>query len=163
MKGVTSLQIVHPDEHVFLPSGTEAGRGTNAVARFLEKHAGGGTTTTTVVSVGQGAVRATGTLTLSTASGVVGGSINGVASTVTASGGDTATAAALAAAINANVSPLVAGIVTASSVGPVVTVTAVEYGKTGNAVTLSAAGTGVTASGARLTGGVTEGLVALRR
>lgn len=100
-----------------------------------------------------GAAQAAGTLTLSTASGTVGGTINGVAVTVTASGGDTATAAAIAAAINASTNPLVSQHATATSSGAVVTVTALHAGSAGNAVTLAASGTGVTASGVRLTGG----------
>lgn len=98
-------------------------------------------------------VAATGTLTLSSASGTVGGIINGVTVTVTASGGDTATAAALAAAINASANALVSGSVIATSALGVVTLTARQAGPSGNAITLAATGTGVTASGARLTGG----------
>ena len=96
---------------------------------------------------------ASGTLTLSTASGTVGGSINGVSITVSASGGDTATATALKNAINANTNALVSGFVTASSNAGVVTITATQKSAWGNAITLTASGTGVTASGARLTGG----------
>lgn len=98
-------------------------------------------------------VAASGTLTLSTASGAVGGTINGVTITATAAGGDTATAALIAAAINASTNALVQYIVTASSSGAVVTITAAKKGATGNCITLAASGTGVTASGARLTGG----------
>lgn len=96
---------------------------------------------------------ASGTLTLSSASGTVGGIINGVTITVTASGGDTATAAAIAAAINASANPLVLGAATATSNGAGVTVTSVRGGGSGNYITLAASGTGVSASGARLTGG----------
>jgi trimeric autotransporter adhesin len=102
--------------------------------------------------------QATGTLTLSSASGSVGGIINGVTITVTASGGDAATATALAAAINASVDPLVQHLVRADNLDAngaataVVTVTAHTPGVAGNTVTLAATGTGVTASGARLTG-----------
>lgn len=105
------------------------------------------------LDVRNAAVQASGTLTLDTAAGTVGGVINGVTITVTASGGDTATATAIAAAINASSNALVANIVTASALGAVVTVTAVLGGVSGNTVTLAASGTGVTASGARLTSG----------
>lgn len=98
---------------------------------------------------------ASGTLTLSSASGTVGGTINGQAVTVTASGGDAATAAAIAAAINASAHASIAGIVTATASGAVVTVYAAAAGAIGNAITIAASGTGVTASGARLTGGTT--------
>jgi phage tail sheath gpL-like len=109
----------------------------------------------TVTSVVDGTTlaEATGTLTLSSASGAVGGTINGVAVTATASGGDTNSAALVAAAINASANALVAGMVYATSAGAVVTVRARHPGKLGNATTLAASGTGVTASGARLTGG----------
>ncbi len=100
------------------------------------------------------AAQASGTLTLATASGTVGGVINGVTITVTASGGDTATAAAIAAAINASANALVAGIVSATSAGAVVTVTSLDASKAANSITFAASGTGVTASGTgRLAGG----------
>lgn len=109
----------------------------------------------TVTSVVDGTTLATAsaTLTLSSASGSVGGTINGVAVTVTASGGDTATATALAAAIVASTNAAHLGIVTATSAAGVVTVSAFQPGKMGNAITLAASGTGVTASAARLAGG----------
>jgi phage tail sheath gpL-like len=97
--------------------------------------------------------QATGTLTISSGSGTVGGSINGVSVTVTWGTSDTATATALAAAINASSNALVNKHVTASAAAGVVTLTALVPGYSGNAVTLAASGTGVTASGARLTGG----------
>lgn len=101
-----------------------------------------------------GTVQASGTLTFDGASGTVGGSINGVAITVTAAGGDGATGDLWASEVEASDDPLVAGLVTVSSDGAgVVTVTAVDAGPTGNTITLSATGTGVTASGARLEGG----------
>jgi phage tail sheath gpL-like len=99
-------------------------------------------------------VQASGTVTLSSASGTVGATINGVSTTVTASGGDTATATALAAAINASANALIAGLYTAAAAAGVVTITAVSKGALGNATTLAASGTGATASGTRLTGGV---------
>ena len=99
-----------------------------------------------------GAVAATGTITLSAASGAVGATINGTLVTVTASGGDTATAAALAAAINA-AAAIVSEHVLATSLAGVVTLTARALGHAGNAVTLVASGTGSSVSGARLTGG----------
>lgn len=165
MKGVTTLQIFHPSEEVILPGGTLRSRNLNTLMSFLDGVLGGakGLTTTTVV-LGQGTgTKASGTLTFSSASGTVGASINGVAITVTAAGGDTNTAALWAAAVNASVNPLVAGIVTASSALGVATVTAVVHGVTANAITLAASGTGVTASGARLTGGTTLGLTTLVR
>lgn len=95
----------------------------------------------------------TGTLTLSGASGAVGGVINGVTVTATYATSDANTASLIAAAINASANALVNEHVTASASGAVVTLTAKRAGAGGNAVTLVASGTGVTASGARLTGG----------
>lgn len=109
-----------------------------------------------VTKIYLGMAKASQTLTLSTASGAVGGVINGVTITVTASGGDTATAAALAAAINASTNPLVQNIVTATSSGAVVTVSAVAAGVLGNSITIAASGTGVTAGGTRLAGGTSQ-------
>jgi phage tail sheath gpL-like len=99
------------------------------------------------------AVAASGTLTISSGSGTVGGSINGVSNTVTWATDDATTATALAAAINASSNALIQNLVTASASGGVVTITSTIPGAVGNCMTLTASGTGVTASGARLTGG----------
>lgn len=124
------------------------------VANFLAAFAAGQRMGTVDVQDGVTTteVQASGTLTLSTASGTVGGTIGGTAVTVTASGGDTATAAAIATAINANTT--VNKWVSATSSGAVVTVTSLRGAAVGNNITLVADGTGVTASGAKLTGGV---------
>jgi phage tail sheath gpL-like len=99
-------------------------------------------------------VAATGTITLSSSSGVLTATINGVAlATASLSGTDTENAAAMAVVINASSNALVAGIVTATSALGVVTITGAVLGKTGNAVTTAGSGTGVTANQARLTGG----------
>lgn len=89
--------------------------------------------------------------------------INGVTFTCVASGAtgnqfnvggtDTLTAVAAAAAINASVSSLVSGAVTATSALGVVTITAVQSGTAGNYITISSPNGTITASGARLTGG----------
>ncbi len=99
-------------------------------------------------------VFATGTYTISSGSGVLTATINGVAvTTASQSGTDTACAVALAAAINASTNALVAGMVTATSALGVVTVTAAVAGKLGNAITTTASGTGNTADQARLVSG----------
>lgn len=94
---------------------------------------------------------ASGTLTMAGSSGAVGGTIGGTLVTVTWATSDTASAAALAVAINADAT--VKGFVTATSALGVVTVTAIAPGTIGNSMSLVASGTNVTASGARLTGG----------
>lgn len=119
------------------------------------------------VEVDVASVKASGTFTFSgvtTANDTV--LINGVTFTAVASGatgnqwnnGATASDSAtnLAAAINASVTALVSGYVTASSVAGVVTVTAARPGILGNCITIAKgvdAGTVDTVSGARLTGG----------
>lgn len=163
-RGLVTLQIFSPSEDITLPTGTERGRKLNSLIDFLTGLLiGAKGRPDTVLSVGEGGARASGTVTLSGAAGTVSATINGIVISATFATSDANTASLLAAAINASANTLVSGIVTASSALGVVTITAVEYGKTGNAVTLAAGGTGATASGPRLTGGVTEGLVALRR
>lgn len=103
-----------------------------------------------------GTAQASQTLTLSSAAGAVGATINGVTVTATASGGDTNTAALIAAAINASTNPLVQGLVTATSSGAVVTVRSAVSGTAGNQTTFAASGTGVTAGGTRLAGGTSQ-------
>lgn len=99
-------------------------------------------------------LNASGTITLAVSSGILTATINGVAiATGVLAGTDTANAVVLAAAINASGNALVSGIVTATSALGVVTITSSVKGKTSNAITLAATGTGATASGARLTGG----------
>ncbi len=98
-------------------------------------------------------VYASGTVTISSGSGTITATINGVGTSVTWGTSDTATATALAAAINAATNDLVEFHVSASSSAGVVTITAKAPGQWGNAITLAATGTGATASGARLTGG----------
>jgi phage tail sheath gpL-like len=97
---------------------------------------------------------ASGTVTYVTPSGTQTVTVNGVAITATSGASATLTAVAVAAAINASTNALVQYFVTAVPVAGVVTITALQPGITGNAVTLSASGTGATASAARLTGGV---------
>jgi phage tail sheath gpL-like len=98
-------------------------------------------------------VKATGTITMASSSGTVGAIINGVTVSVAWATSDTNSASLLAAAINASSNALVSGFVSATSAAGVVTITADLPGKAGNAITLAATGTNVTASGARLTGG----------
>jgi uncharacterized protein YdbL (DUF1318 family) len=99
-----------------------------------------------------GTAAATGTVTISSGSGAVGATINGTLVTVTWATSDTASAAALAVAINA-AAAIVSSHVTATSAAGVVTLTSKFPGPAGNAVTLALSGTGVTVSGARLAGG----------
>jgi phage tail sheath gpL-like len=118
------------------------------------------------ISVEGQAVAASGTFTLASVIATDAISINGVTFTCVASGAtgnqfnvgvsDTATAANLAAAINASVTALVSGYVTASAAATVVTVSAAIPGILGNAITIASADATITASGARLTGGAAD-------
>lgn len=88
--------------------------------------------------------------------------VNGVAINATGTNGDdTATAASIAAAINASTNALVAGHVRATAALGVVTITAASDGPDGNAITLAATGTGATASGTRLANGSASTVVAM--
>lgn len=126
--------------------------------------------TMSIVGGSGGSVQASGTFTFSAVASaddtVI---INGVTFTAKASGATgnqfnigadaTASAANLAAAINASVTALVSGYVTASSALGVCTVTAVPYGIAGNTITIAEgvdAGSVITVSGARLTGGAAD-------
>jgi phage tail sheath gpL-like len=97
------------------------------------------------------AVKASGTLTISSGSGAVGGTIGGTLVTATWATSDTVAAALVAAAINANTT--VNKLCYATSALGVVTVTSNLPGPLGNKITLVASGTGVTASGATLASG----------
>ncbi len=115
-----------------------------------------GVPNTTSVRCDVNPVAPTGTYTLSSSSGVLRATINGVnCDTASLSGTDTENAVLLAAAINASTNALVTGLVTASSALGVVTVTGIgsAISKTGNAITTAATGTGNTADQARLLGG----------
>lgn len=117
------------------------------------------------VNVKENAVRASGTFTFASIANTNTLAINGVTFTCVTSGAtgnqfnvgasDTEAAANAVIAINASVTALVAGYVTASSALGVVTITSSDYGIYGNQVTITG-GTHVTASGARLTSGAVD-------
>lgn len=125
------------------------------IANHIEALQGGTRqgTVTYIVDGGSG-VAASGTITIASGSGSIAAIINGVTISVTWATSDTNTAALLATAINASANALVAPFVGATSALGVVTITADNKGVQGNTITLAASGTGATASGARLTGGV---------
>lgn len=148
----TSLRLTHERASDYRGSSTDPSR--LVAAKFTDLLAGcaaGVRAGATGLEVAQ--TCATGTVTLATASGTVGATINGVSVTTAFDTDDATTATALAEAINDSADALVSNHVTASAAAGVVTVTAKHPGHPGNAVTLAATGTGATASGARLTGG----------
>ena len=138
------------------PSINTSGGGKRALADLENLLAGvaAGAKSGSSLQVLSSAVKASGTVTFSGASGTVGSVINGVTITAAHGASDAADAIAHAAAINASADALISGVVTAAvTASGVVTITAVNAGVTGNTITITASGTGVTASGARLTGG----------
>lgn len=120
----------------------------------MNKALGGSNKNTTTLQAGSHTATSTGTVTIASGSGTITATINGVAIAITWATSDTNSAALLAAAIIASTNALVAPFVTATSALGVVTITFLRAGVDGNTVTLAASGTGATASGARLTGGV---------
>lgn len=146
------ISVLGDTDHTPLADGDVYTKIRGAI-NYLRGCIGGAREGKVILTTESDAVAATGTLTLATSSGVVGGTINGVLITVTWATSDTATAAAIAAAINASTNVLVSDRVSATSSGAVVTLTSKQPGLQGNAITLAASGTNVTASGALLTGG----------
>lgn len=168
--GTTQITIKHPNDSITLDTTTVGGR--ERTLRRLENYLGslvirakgsGGsvdvqqeanTTVLAVGRIGSDAVAASGTVTISSGSGTITATINGVAITATWTTSDTHTGDLLVAAIAASSNALVKGVVTSSNAAGVVTISAAVKGVMGNCVTLAASGTGATASGGRLTGGV---------
>jgi len=147
---ITSFSITHARASDY--RGTESMTARNVVSRILSFLTGcaGGTLGATALEVGTAA--ASGTVTLSSASGAIAVYVGGASVEVTASGGDAATAAAIAAEINDAGSPMT-DWVSATASGAVVTITAKAAGPLGNAVPLAVTGTGATTSGDTLSGG----------
>jgi len=127
----------------------------NGIGAFFQKMAGGLIIGTVSLSTDGGTgVAATGTVTFSGASGTTSQTINGVAFSQT-TGTDAARATDFATALNATTTGL-ASYVSAVAVGGVVTLTSKEKGGRGNLNTLAVSGTGITASGTRLSGGTDD-------
>lgn len=125
----------------------------NVLPRWL-RVGGAGNMYVDLVGNGAAGASATGTLSVSGATGTVGATINGVAVTATAPDtDDAATATLLAAAFNANgTTSTKVSAAAGGAGGKVVTLTALHAGPASD-YTLVASGTGVTASGATMTGG----------
>lgn len=130
----------------------EQAQGIVQMGELLRGIAAGIKKATRVDFITQG-VQASGTITLATASGVVGVTINGITVSRSWTTSDAVTAGLIAGDINARPEGIITGLVSASAVGAVVTITSLLGGVAGNAFTIAAVGTGVTASAARLAGG----------
>lgn len=138
-------------------SGNESAEGTDAPPSIS-------------MSIQENAVQASGSYVFDTVVATDAFAINGVSFTAVASGAtgnqfnvganDLETAENAAAAVNASVTSLVAGYVTASAADvsgdATLTITAVPYGIAGNAFTITSADATITPSGARLTGGAAD-------
>ncbi len=118
------------------------------------------------ISVQENEVRASGTLTSVSVIATNSVVINGVSFAAVDSGAtgnqfvrtadNAVTSTNLAAAINASVTALIAGYVTASALSNVVTVTSVFYGLAGNTMTMSTTGGTITSSVTRLASGAVD-------
>lgn len=174
---VLKLKITTKRPVAYLTSTFQVATGARAIAerlkQYIERVASGNELAQDtsvppqiIVTVQNDEVRATGTFTLNTVIATDAVSVNGVTFTAVASGAtgnqfnvgvsDTATATNLAAAINASVTALVAGYVTASSALTVVTVTSAFYGLAGNQTLIASADGTIVASGTNLTGGAAD-------
>lgn len=152
----TTIVIEHTEDIRGIASGARK-ESVRALINALEGYTSGAKRAKTLEVMpnnSEALAAASGTVTISSGSGAITITINGVtAASETWATDDATTATALAADINASTDALVQNLVTASAAAGVVTVTAVQKGRLGNAITLATSGTGSTASGARLTGG----------
>lgn len=120
----------------------------------------GGTITASAARLAGGTIaqnegaQASGIITISSGSGTMTATINGVAVTAVWATSDNNTAGLLAAAINSSTNALVRGLVTATSSTNTVTVTATYGGTSGMSQTLAASGTGCTVTTAWAGGAV---------
>lgn len=140
---------------------TKDRQGFHALGRWFKAVAGGLKSGVSCI-VSRAAVKATGTITLSSHVATDTCTVGGVVFTCMASGAtgdqynvglsDTATAVNLAAALNASATAGAAGCFTATSNAAVVTVTASVAGRIGNSIQLAISAHG-TVSGARLASG----------
>ncbi len=147
-------------------------RDTERLGEWLVGRAAGTQGTGITIAANMGAVKATGTVTISGMVATQTVIINGTTFTCVASGAtanqfnvggtDTITATNLAAAINASVTTTIKNVVVATSLAAVVTLTASVAGNTGNANTLTCAAGG-SVSGARMTGGLDGTLMTFQR
>lgn len=162
------VSIEHNEPEVDMKELIQADTGLRAQAgkrmmNYFRSLIGGARSAKVIVNVN--AVKATGTITLSAHVATDTVTVNGITFTCVASGAtgnqynvgadDTATAVALAAALNANTT--LDGMIVATSALGVVTLTALHPGELGNAVTLAISAHG-SVSAARMAGG-TNGAV----
>lgn len=172
-----TITITHPGEDIDIGNTADPRLVFTRIASFLDGVVNGSKGAAgTTVAYSTGGARATGTVTIGSAVGIA------ASGTVTLAGGagnvtitvngtpvgpvifntdDTTTAADCVTALNGNVT--VAALVTATSLGAVITLTADAKGTAGNSITLTSSRTAgsATASGATLAGGAQAVTVAL--
>lgn len=178
---VLKLAITTGRPDTYLESNFETAGGKQAIAQRIsdyverilsgnESAEGTDTPPSIAISVQGNEVQATGSYVFDTVVATDAFSINGVSFTAVASGAtgnqfdigadDLETAENAAAAINASVTALVAGYVTASAFDDegdiTLLITSDFYGLAGNMTTIASADATITASGARLTGGAAD-------
>lgn len=173
---VLKLAITTARPDTYLEQNFETATGKQAIVQRLLNFitgisSGSEMTPSIAISVQDNEVRASGTLIFDTVIATDAFVINGVTFTCMASGAtgnqfnvgadDTESAVNAAAAINASVTALVSGYVTAAGAAGltttgVVTITSVAYGLSGNQATLVSNDATITASGAKLTGGAAD-------
>jgi hypothetical protein len=170
-----AIQTARPD--TYLISNFETAGGNRAIANRLINYITGvftgsegayasGYPPSIAISVQGNSVQASATLTCVSAVATDTVVVNGVTFTCVNSGAtgnqfnvgasDTECAANIAAAINASVTALVSGYVSATSALGVVTVSAIVYGLSGNLYTLTTTGGHIAASSAKLVGGAAD-------
>lgn len=175
MAYTTIVVLEHTDKIDGIASGQKQ-QSIQNVANFLQAALAGakrGVELDIHANDGEALVAASGTVTCAAADAADTVTINGVVFTGAAAedvdaaefnvaGTDDEAATSLAACINGSDEALIAGIVSASAEGPVVTVTAVQKGHTGNTITLASSdGTDLAVSGARLEGGTGGNVAAI--
>lgn len=179
---VLKLAITSARPDSYLESNFETAGGKNAIAQRIVNYVQSLTTGSELaesasappsiaISVQGNEVQASGTLIFDTVIATDAFVINGVTFTCVASSAtgnqfnvgadDVESAENAAAAINASVTALISGYVTATGAAGatttgVVTITSAFYGLSGNQVTLVSNDATITASGARLTGGLAD-------
>lgn len=172
-----NVSIITARPELWLESNFETAGGKTAIAQRLvdyiqriisgnELAYGTSQPPSLALSITGNAVRASGTLTCVSVIATDTVLINGVEFAAVNSGAtgnqfvrtadNTVTATNLAAAINASVTALVSGYVTATSALGVVTVYSTNYGIFGNQVTMSTTGGTITSSVTRLAGGIAD-------
>lgn len=141
---------------VTLSGGISGARATGSVA--LADAEGTLTVTVNGVAIETDCPASSGTVTVSGAAGTLTVTIAGEPVEVEFNTDDDTTADDIATAIGATLA--LDGVVTATAAANVVTITSVELGAPGDAITLAVSGTGLTRSGTTLTGGDDEACAA---